>query len=319
MTEPLFSGVGVALATLFDEGGEVDAKATAAHAATLVDLGIRAVVVAGSTGEAAALTPEERIALLTEVRRAVPAGVPVIAGTGAPSARQATALTRDARDNGADAVLALCPPRNNDPRPYYQAVAEAAGDLPTLAYHFPQTAPPGIPVEALGDLPIQGLKDSSADPERLLAELEVFDHPLWVGAAVLLLMAGTLATAGAAGSTGGVDNRQPGSGRSATLPEGAPIAAGKAAARPAAAGEAGTPPAAAGEAGAGGAGSGGVAGAILAVANVDPEHAVAAFAGDAAAQRALFTAHLRVRTAFPHGLKGAIADRFGTSRVTRLG
>jgi 4-hydroxy-tetrahydrodipicolinate synthase len=325
MTEPLFSGVGVALATLFDEGGEVDAKATAAHAATLANLGVRAVVVAGSTGEAAALTAEERISLLTEVRRAVPEGVPVIAGTGAPSARQAATLTRDARDAGADAVLALCPPRSTDPRPYYEAVAEAAGDLPALAYHFPQTAPPGIPVEALGDLPVQGLKDSSADPERLLAELEVFQRPLWVGAAVLLLMAGSLATAGAGGTAGVVDNRRPVSGRSATLPEGAPIAAGETAARLAAgagatgagAGDTGAGAGAAGS-GVGAAGSGGVAGAILAVANVDPEHAIAAFAGDPAAQRALFPAHKRVRTAFPRGLKEAIADRFGTSRVTRL-
>jgi 4-hydroxy-tetrahydrodipicolinate synthase len=285
MTEPLFTGVGVALATQFDEAGEVDAKATAAHAAALVDLGIRSVVVAGSTGEAAALTAAERVALLTEVRRAVPAAVPVIAGTGGPSARQAAALTRDARDAGADAVLALCPPRTNDPRRYYEAVAEAAGDLPALAYHFPQTAPPGIPLEALADLPVQGLKDSSADPERLLAELEVFPHPLWVGAATLLLMAGSLATAGSRGAAGS---------EGAPAPEGAPGPAGAA-------------------------GSGAVAGAILAVANVDPEHAIAAFAGDPDAQWALFAAHKRVRTAFPHGLKDAIADRFGTSRVTRLG
>jgi 4-hydroxy-tetrahydrodipicolinate synthase len=303
VTEPLFSGVGVALATLFDEGGEVDAKATAAHAATLADLGVRAVVVAGSTGEAAALTAGERISLLTEIRRAVPAGVPVIAGTGAPSARQAAALTRDARDAGADAVLALCPPRSTDPRPYYEAVAEAAGDLPALAYHFPQTSPPGIPVEALADLPIQGLKDSSADPERLLAELEVFQRPLWVGAAVLLLMAGSLATRGslAAAGSGGAAGSTGGAGSGGTVGSGG--AAGSA-----------------GGAGSGGTvGSGGVAGAVLAVANVDPEHAIAAFAGDPAAQRALFPAHNRVRTTFPHGLKDAIADRFGTSRVTRLG
>jgi 4-hydroxy-tetrahydrodipicolinate synthase len=255
MTQPLFTGVGVALATLFDEAGEVDAKATAAHAATLVELGIRAVVVAGSTGEAAALTAGERVALLTETRRAVPADVPVVAGTGAPSARQAAALTRDAREAGADAVLALCPPRSNDPRPYYQAVAEAAGDLPALAYHFPQTAPPGIPVEVLPDLPVKGMKDSSGEPERLLAELEVFEHPLYVGSSSLVLMAGSL----------------------------------------------------------------GVAGAILAVANVDPEHSIAAFAGDAAAQRALLEPQRRVRRAFPFGLKDAIADRFGTSRTTRLG
>jgi 4-hydroxy-tetrahydrodipicolinate synthase len=255
MPEPLFTGVGVALATLFDDDGEVDAKATAGLAATLVDLGVRGVVVAGSTGEAAALTAGERVALLTETRRAVPAGVPVIAGTGGASARQAAALTRDAREAGADAVLALCPPRNNDPRPYSDAVAEAAGGLPALAYHFPQTAPPGIPVEALPDLPVQGMKDSSGDPERLLSELEVFDRPLYVGAAMLVLLAGSL----------------------------------------------------------------GIAGAILAVANADPEHAIAAFAGDPAAQRALLAAHRRVKARFPFGLKDAIADRFATSRATRLG
>src|SRR6266545_4205044 len=60
MAEPLFRGVGVALATLFDGAGGLDAKATAEHAATLVDLGVRAVVVAGPTGEAAPLTPAER-------------------------------------------------------------------------------------------------------------------------------------------------------------------------------------------------------------------------------------------------------------------
>ena len=255
MPEPLFTGVGVALATLFDDDGEVDAKATAGLAATLVDLGVRGVVVAGSTGEAAALTAGERVALLTETRRAVPAGVPVIAGTGGASARQAAALTREAREAGADAVLALCPPRNNDPRPYYDAVAEAAGGLPALAYHFPQTAPPGIPVEALPDLPVQGMKDSSGDAERLLSELEVFDRPLYVGAAMLVLLAGAL----------------------------------------------------------------GIAGAILAVANADPEHAIAAFAGDPAAQRALLGAHRRVKARFPFGLKDAIADRFATSRATRLG
>ena len=255
MTEPLFTGVGVALATLFDEAGEVDAKATAAHAAALVELGVRAVVVAGSTGEASALTSEERLALLTETRRAVPERVPVLAGTGAPSARQAAALTRDAAETGADAVLALGPPGSNDPRRYYQAVADAAGDLPVLAYHFPQTSPPGIPLEALPELPVQGVKDSSGDPERLLAELEVLERPLYVGAAPIVLLAGAL----------------------------------------------------------------GAAGAILAVANVDPEHAIAAFAGDPGAQRALFDAHRRVKRAFPFGLKEAIADRFGASRVTRLG
>src|SRR4030095_14259503 len=92
MAGALFTDVGVALVTLFDAAGDLDAKATAGHAATLVDLGVRAVVVAGSTGEPATLSKAERTALLNEVRRAVPSGIPVLAGTGAPSRRQAGGL-----------------------------------------------------------------------------------------------------------------------------------------------------------------------------------------------------------------------------------
>ena len=117
MSGPLFTGVGVALATLFDEAGELDAKATAGHAATLVELGVRAVVVAGSTGEAAALTATERVALLTETRRAVPAGVPVIAGTGAPSAKQAAALTQPDWAPPVDVFAVTLEPEGGVPAP----------------------------------------------------------------------------------------------------------------------------------------------------------------------------------------------------------
>ena len=69
--DPPFTGVGVALVTLFDATGELDAEATARHAGHLVDRGVRAVLVAGSTGEAAALDADERSRLLVAVRDAV--------------------------------------------------------------------------------------------------------------------------------------------------------------------------------------------------------------------------------------------------------
>ena len=254
MDEPIFTGVGVALATFFDEDGEIDARATADHASTLVELGLRAVVVAGSTGEAASLAPEERVALLEAVRAAVPAGIPVLQGTGAPSARQAAAFTRDARDHGADAVLTLSPPGPHDPRRYYEAVVAAAGDLPVLAYHYPQVSPPGLPVEVLGELPVRGLKDSTGDPDRLLNELETFRGWLYVGAAPMLALAGPL----------------------------------------------------------------GCAGAILALANAEPELCIAAFAGDATAQRQLTPSHQATKQDFPHGMKELVAKRFGTPTATRL-
>src|SRR5215468_6971580 len=63
----------------------------------------------------------------------------------------------------------------------------------------------------------------------------------------------------------------------------------------------------------------GAAGAIVAVANAVPEDAVAAFDGDAAAQRRLYGAHLAGRDRFPSGLKELVAGRFGTSTASRVG
>jgi 4-hydroxy-tetrahydrodipicolinate synthase len=257
MGEPPFRGVGVALLTLFRDDGALDAEATAAHAACLVGLGVRAVVVAGTTGEASTLSPDERRDLLAAVRRAVPqsTGVPVLAGTGAPSARQAVGLTRTARDGGADGALVLSPPGSADVRPYYEAVARAADGLPLLAYHFPAVSAPGIPVQTLVELPVAGLKDSSADPDRLLETIDVWEGPLYVGSSALLALAGPL----------------------------------------------------------------GCAGAILALANAEPERCAAAFAGDAAAQRAIAAPHRRALARFPQGIKGLTAARFGTAVTTRLG
>lgn len=257
MSQALFQGVGVALVTLFTGDGQLDAPATARHAARLVELGVKAIVVAGTTGEASALTDAERVELLSAVRAAVPAagGVPVIAGTGAASARQAEALTRAARQAGADGALALSPPGSSNVVPYYTAVARAAGGMPVLGYHFPAVSPPGIPVELLPQLPVAGCKDSSGNADRLLETLDTWDGPLYVGSSALLALAGPL----------------------------------------------------------------GCAGAILALANAEPERCVAAFAGDASAQRALAGAHRRALAHFPAGIKDLTSARFGTAVTTRLG
>lgn len=255
MADAVFSGVGVALVTLFDDRQEVDAAATADLAARLAEAGLKAIVVAGSTGEASALTAEERIALLGAVRAAVPKEVAVLAGTGAPSARQAVALTRDAADNGADAALTLSPPNTADPTRYYETVAEAAGAFPVLAYHFPRSSAPGVPVSVLPRLPVAGIKDSSGDADRLLETLETWDKPIYTGSSALLALAGPL----------------------------------------------------------------GATGAILALANAEPELCVAAFEGDAGAQRKLAAAHLAARAPFPGAIKDLTARRFNTSTTARLG
>ncbi|MGH8933305.1 MAG: dihydrodipicolinate synthase family protein, partial [Egibacteraceae bacterium] len=160
-----------------------------------------------------------------------------------------------ARDHGADAALVLSPPGAADPRPYYEVVAAAAGALPLFGYHLPAMSAPGIPVELLGDLPVRGIKDSSGDPDRLLAELETYDGDLYTGSSAILALAGPV----------------------------------------------------------------GCVGAILALANVALEGCAAAFAGDGKAQRELAEVHRLAHMNFPADLKRLVAQRYGTSPVTRAG
>jgi 4-hydroxy-tetrahydrodipicolinate synthase len=250
----VFSGVGVALVTLFDGEGEIDAPATADHAARLVEAGVTAVVVAGSTGEAATLDAEERSDLLIAVRSAVDGRVPVIAGTGAASARQAVVLSRRAEGDGADGLLVLSPAGVADPRPYYERVASAVG-VPVLAYHYPKVSSPGVPVDVLRQLPVAGIKDSSGDPERLLLEADEMATGVYTGHAALIHLAG----------------------------------------------------------------ASGCSGAILALANVDPEGCVRAWEGDGTVQRELINGHRSNALSGIPGLKRALCALHGTSPVTRVG
>jgi 4-hydroxy-tetrahydrodipicolinate synthase len=193
----LLRGVGVALVTLFDAGGEVDAVSTGKLAAGLAGRGMAAVLVNGTTGEAGTLTGAERIALIEAVRAAVPDPVPVIAGTGAPSLRQAEALTRAAVSAGADAVLTWCPPRCADLGGYFAAIGEAAAGRPVLAYHNPFIACADIPVDGLAGLPVSGVKDSSGSPDRLLDELSRYPGDTYAGSAGYLALAGPMGATGA--------------------------------------------------------------------------------------------------------------------------
>lgn len=197
--EPVFRGVGVALVTVFDDDQRLQAKASGELAATLVGLGVRAVVVAGSTGEARSLSESERDELLLAVRDAVPASssVPVLAGTGAASAPAAAALTKRARECGADAFLVLSPPGSDDLIEYYDAVTREARGRPVLGYHFPSVSSPGIEVSTYADLTIQGLKDSSGDPERLLLAIKTWPGHLYTGSSALASLAGSIGCAGA--------------------------------------------------------------------------------------------------------------------------
>jgi 4-hydroxy-tetrahydrodipicolinate synthase len=98
------------------------------------------VVVLGSTGEGATVEPDERREL---IRRAVARGlgIPVVVGTGSNSTKAAIRMTEEAIDLGADAVLAVVP-YYNKPTPdglfaHFEAVARAARGKPVIVYNVP--------------------------------------------------------------------------------------------------------------------------------------------------------------------------------------
>ena len=177
----LFSGVGVALVTLLDDTGSVDAAATGSLAADLAGRGMKAVLACGTTGEAGALTDVERVDVIRAVRDALPPDIQVLAGTGATDPAHAAELTR--------AAVGPAPTRSWPGRRPAATTWPATSQLwatpptgrPVLGYHIPWISSPGIPVSELAGLPIAGLKDSSGDPDRLLAEVARYSGRTYVG------------------------------------------------------------------------------------------------------------------------------------------
>ena len=182
----VFTGVGVALVTLLDESGRVDTASTVTLAADLVDRGMRGVLVAGTTGEAATLTDGERTELIGAVRGALPGDIPVIAGTGFNRAL-AVELARQAQGAGANAILALPPyyPNADDEglADYYAAIGEAT-PLPLIIYSRDWVNPGAEWVERLAArVPtLAAWKDGQGDIRRyhqIIARLG--DRLHWIG------------------------------------------------------------------------------------------------------------------------------------------
>ena len=168
---PDLSGIFIPALTPFDPvTGEVDLVATRANVRRWAATDIRGIVVGGSTGEAVFLDRQERAALLQAVRDVLPADRLLIAGTGAESTRATVALTRDAAERGADAVL-VQPPVFYTPamtadtlRDHYRAVADAS-PVPVVLYQVPPKFATldlgtGLVAELARHEGIVGIKDS---------------------------------------------------------------------------------------------------------------------------------------------------------------
>ncbi len=167
------SGSITALATPFTATGEPDYDAWARLIDRQIAAGSRGIVVAGSTGEAAALSDIEYSQLLDAAVAQVAGRMVVLAGTGQSSTAKTIAQTRRARDGGADAALVVTPPYVRPTQEglvaHYRAVAEQGG-LPVVLYNVPGRTGcdllPATVAQLCRHPEIVGLKEARPDPER---------------------------------------------------------------------------------------------------------------------------------------------------------
>ena len=174
------SGLITALATPFRADGTVDTDAWQRLLSQQLAGGAQGIVVAGSTGEAAALADEEYDALLRTAVAALGSRMPVMAGTGASATAKTIEQTRRAARNGASHALVVTPPyvrpTQEGLRQHYLAVAEQGG-LPVVLYNVPVRTGcdllPETVAELAGHPNIVGIKEAVADMPRLKALLEL--------------------------------------------------------------------------------------------------------------------------------------------------
>ena len=169
----MFHGSMVALVTPMRADGSVDNEALDRLVDFHVDNGTDAIIAVGTTGESATLDEHEHCAVIRRVVDRAAERIPVIAGTGANSTREAIVLTRCAMEAGADACLLVTPYYNKPPQEglyqHFRTVAEAVS-IPQILYNVPgRTAVDMLPatVERLADIAnIVGIKEATGDLAR---------------------------------------------------------------------------------------------------------------------------------------------------------
>lgn len=169
----MISGSLVALVTPMDSRGGLDWPALERLVDFHLEQGTDGIVAVGTTGESATLDMSEHKEAIRRVVEQVAGRIPVIAGTGANSTREAVELTEAARSVRADACLLVTPYYNKPTQEglyqHHRFIAEAVA-IPQILYNVPgRTACDMLPetVDRLADISnIIGIKEATGDMQR---------------------------------------------------------------------------------------------------------------------------------------------------------
>jgi 4-hydroxy-tetrahydrodipicolinate synthase len=172
----MFQGSFVALITPF-HNGEVDEQAFQSLVEWHIQEGTHGLVPCGTTGESPTLSHEEHKRIIEICIETAAGRVPVIAGAGSNSTREAIDLTEHAKEAGADASLHVTPYYNKPTQEglfhHYRAIADAV-DLPLFIYNIPGRSVINMSddtMSRLAELPqVMGVKDATADITRVSSQ-----------------------------------------------------------------------------------------------------------------------------------------------------
>jgi len=159
-----------AMITPFREDLSLNAEQAARLARYLVDIGNEGVVVAGTTGESATLTDEEKLELFRAVVREIGGRATVVAGAGTNDTRHSIELTKEAEKLGVDAIMAVVPYYNRPTQEglyrHFRAIAESTS-LPVMLYNVPSRTGCNLLPETVARLAeidnIVAIKEASGD------------------------------------------------------------------------------------------------------------------------------------------------------------
>ena len=189
MKTTIFRGTCTALVTPFSDTG-IDYPALDRLLETQLEAGVEALVVCGTTGEAATLDWEEALALIAHCVRFCGGKTKIIAGTGGNNTRKAAETARAAAALGADGLLSVTPYYNRCTQEgllaHYEKIASAT-ELPLILYNVPSRTNVDIQPETcakLAQLPtVSGIKEANPDVARVLKLRRLCgpDFPVYCG------------------------------------------------------------------------------------------------------------------------------------------
>lgn len=170
----MFKGSIVALATPMLNNGDIDYPQLEAFIDFHVQEGTQAIVIAGTTGESATLSPTEHCDLLNKSYEIINQRLPMIAGTGANSTAEAIELTKCAASSRAEAALLVSPYYNKPTQKglvlHHQAIASAV-NIPQILYNVPGRTACDMQADTVAELAkvgnIVGIKEATGSMERL--------------------------------------------------------------------------------------------------------------------------------------------------------